>query len=1093
MIDPEKIRSRQDLLYLLTHAAEIEHSLCCQYLYAAFSLKQQGDPGVTDDEAAVIAHWRATLIDISVQEMLHLGLVSNLLTAIGGAPNMRKPNFPQAATYSSIGLDFRLAPVSEETLRRFACFELPPTLEVHSRYRAWPVQGRDPVDWAKVCECLRIGQQEEMAEAHVPPLLPNYFGYTSVGELYELISTGFKSLFPDDESALFIGPPQAQTAEMWQEMLAVTDRKSALQALDTIIREGEGAFGDDDDIAKAHFGRFVDLWTQLVEGQGGDQPALDVVENPVVAGHKDLAAPPVPGTTEQPWRQATLVTAEVSREANEIFVGTYELSMHILQRYFAGEDESEEQRYILKQVFLSLMRFCLAPLGTAIARLPAFEGQDDGPRCGASFELFSSVSLLPRLSGAWRYFAERLDQLTAAARKLAESDLASPYPGLQQALAGVPNAPALPGLANVCEQYATLMKVGLNAPEKWTWENGIRSFFSPLDVLRMGSWITSEKSVRANIDQIVLRITGTGGVTSMPPPYQLGDTSAPQRYRNPEGQWTIERISTFIEWAAQPPAEAGATYPDNPTWYNAIKDMFTEAEIKCMKRMASLDLGDYDQVSAHAEEIYAQVESGSMPPTEPWKPDRVACFKKWLDDGTPKGEPPALRYDWAPTGAPMASSRYDDIWFIDEDTGWAINSNGHILHTTDGGDHWVRQFQSPIVDGSPVYLRCIAFAHPTRGWVGTFSKAHRLYETRDGETWAPVENLPEDAPVKLCGMSVIDENVIYFSGTNEPEDHARVLKTTDGGNTWSVIDMADHATLLVDCHFWDENNGVVVGGLNRTGAKNPGRPDVKPVILFTGDGGKTWEDRLAPIVEDFPLGEWGWKIDFVDRQHGFVSLENYNAGAIARTTDGGKTWVRLSINDAQQNVNLEGIGFIDEHHGWVGGWGNMTGRAGYTSVTTDGGASWQNANEVGLFLNRFRFFGDPVRLGYASGITVYKLVVSGDAAPPPQVPRKVAEHKMLTPQAPETFTDLLRIPVDLPDGLSHAALHVWDHFGREMATLLDEDNPAPGPRTITWDGRHNDGETAGSGIYIYRLTTDNDAESATVRHVVPSRHGNSNK
>jgi photosystem II stability/assembly factor-like uncharacterized protein len=42
---------------------------------------------------------------------------------------------------------------------------------------------------------------------------------------------------------------------------------------------------------------------------------------------------------------------------------------------------------------------------------------------------------------------------------------------------------------------------------------------------------------------------------------------------------------------------------------------------------------------------------------------------------------------------------------------------------------------------------------------------------------------------------------------------------------------------------------------------------------------------------------------------GFVSLENFKAGAILKTTDGGKNWTRRPINDQQQNANLEGIGF----------------------------------------------------------------------------------------------------------------------------------------------------------------------------------------
>ena len=52
---------------------------------------------------------------------------------------------------------------------------------------------------------------------------------------------------------------------------------------------------------------------------------------------------------------------------------------------------------------------------------------------------------------------------------------------------------------------------------------------------------------------------------------------------------------------------------------------------------------------------------------------------------------------------------------------------------------------------------------------------------------------------------------------------------------------------------------------------------------------RTGSDRLAGQQANFPFGEWGWKIQFLSKDLGFVSLENFDAGAILKTTDGGKT------------------------------------------------------------------------------------------------------------------------------------------------------------------------------------------------------------
>ena len=143
-------------------------------------------------------------------------------------------------------------------------------------------------------------------------------------------------------------------------------------------------------------------------------------------------------------------------------------------------------------------------------------------------------------------------------------------------------------------------------------------------------------------------------------------------------------------------------------------------------------------------------------------------------------------------------------------------------------------------------------------------------------------------------------------------------------------------------------------------------------MLFTEDGGETWVNRVADLQNQFPPGEWGWKIQFLNDQVGFVSLENFHQGAILKTTDGGLTWTRHVVNDPQQNANLEGIGFVDENHGWVGGWGDADFERRSSSETFDGGLTWRDANEIGTAINRFRFFGNPVTVGYASGETVYQ-------------------------------------------------------------------------------------------------------------------------
>ena len=50
--------SREQLLFNLYEAAELEHNLMCTYLYAAFSLRSGEGEGLSSAEAAAVAGWR---------------------------------------------------------------------------------------------------------------------------------------------------------------------------------------------------------------------------------------------------------------------------------------------------------------------------------------------------------------------------------------------------------------------------------------------------------------------------------------------------------------------------------------------------------------------------------------------------------------------------------------------------------------------------------------------------------------------------------------------------------------------------------------------------------------------------------------------------------------------------------------------------------------------------------------------------------------------------------------------------------------------------------------------------------------------------
>ena len=68
----------------------------------------------------MVRGWARTLMHIAEQEMLHLALVQNLLTAVGAAPHLSRPNFPVPPRAFPARIQIALLPFGEEALRHFA-------------------------------------------------------------------------------------------------------------------------------------------------------------------------------------------------------------------------------------------------------------------------------------------------------------------------------------------------------------------------------------------------------------------------------------------------------------------------------------------------------------------------------------------------------------------------------------------------------------------------------------------------------------------------------------------------------------------------------------------------------------------------------------------------------------------------------------------------------------------------------------------------------------------------------------------------------------------------------------------------------------
>ena len=122
---PFVIEHREALIYMLCQAAELEHGIMCQYLFAAFSLKQRADEGLAPDELEAVTGWRRTIAHVATEEMLHLALVQNVLSAIGAAPHLTRPNLPAPARHYPSCVNLTLVPFGEPGIQHFMFPERP--------------------------------------------------------------------------------------------------------------------------------------------------------------------------------------------------------------------------------------------------------------------------------------------------------------------------------------------------------------------------------------------------------------------------------------------------------------------------------------------------------------------------------------------------------------------------------------------------------------------------------------------------------------------------------------------------------------------------------------------------------------------------------------------------------------------------------------------------------------------------------------------------------------------------------------------------------------------------------------------------------
>ncbi len=226
----------------------------------------------------------------------------------------------------------------------------------------------------------------------------------------------------------------------------------------------------------------------------------------------------------------------------------------------------------------------------------------------------------------------------------------------------------------------------------------------------------------------------------------------------------------------------------------------------------------------------------------------------------------------------------EDIFFLDNNIGYAAHRNRVVSKTIDGGNTWTQIMKD--TSASKINNNGVQFLNENVGFVvGKVDAASAFYKTTDGgSNWtSKIGTLSSEINslhffTEDKGVVVGDDNLLAY--------------TTDSGNNWNIVSVTNAPTGTFDyfeVEFLNDNLGIACG----------------EILAKTNDGGQTWE---YVNVEGLPKKIKGCEI--VDAQTWYITGDKY----LFKTTDGGSTWtdvIDLEVVSSNQtyDVMVDGEGY----------------------------------------------------------------------------------------------------------------------------------------------------------------------------------------
>jgi hypothetical protein len=387
---PAELTWRDWAVFLLHTAAEIEHALLVQYLYAAYSLADAGflGPAVPSGAGDLTKRWRQTITRIAKEEMAHLLTVQNLLRFIGGPLNFDREDFPFLAFLYPF--PFNLEPLTKTSLAKYVAAEMPaepaqpPGLIQEIVQRATEAAGGQPVN--------------------------------RVGMLYATLTNVFDNKLSDSDLRSDTVQSQASQDD-WHAgsgssliVRVVGSRHDAVKALTDIGTQGEGWANPPADAPQpSHFDLFLGIYTAFPEPVTPAGPATWVPARSV---------PTNPNTLHLPSEDAAVERGRITHPATRLWANLFNVRYRMLLAdlahalHLSGEDQSAlTNRGHLRDWSFTEMQFGIKAIAKTLTTLPLKETPDpaDPAQAGPPFEMPYTLALPDDERDRWRLHLALLD------------------------------------------------------------------------------------------------------------------------------------------------------------------------------------------------------------------------------------------------------------------------------------------------------------------------------------------------------------------------------------------------------------------------------------------------------------------------------------------------------------------------------------------------------------------------------------------------------------------------------------------------------------------------------------------------------------